>query len=81
MSGEIELSSPDAGRWLAEHFGQADHPLEQLLASAMFVVRSWPMRPRRGVHDDGSLSVSSLTSGNSPPGGIGASSVARAPPR
>jgi DNA-binding CsgD family transcriptional regulator len=24
--GEIELSSPDAGRWLAEHFGNADHP-------------------------------------------------------
>jgi DNA-binding CsgD family transcriptional regulator len=24
--GEIELSSADAGRWLAEHFGQADHP-------------------------------------------------------
>src|SRR3954447_446860 len=24
--GEIELSGPDAGRWLAEHFGQADHP-------------------------------------------------------
>jgi DNA-binding CsgD family transcriptional regulator len=24
--GEIELSSPDAGRWLAEHFGAADHP-------------------------------------------------------
>jgi DNA-binding CsgD family transcriptional regulator len=23
--GEIELSSPDAGRWLAEHFGPADH--------------------------------------------------------
>src|SRR5215217_439898 len=25
-NGEIELSSPDAGRWLAEHFGAADHP-------------------------------------------------------
>jgi DNA-binding CsgD family transcriptional regulator len=25
-SGEIELSSADAGRWLAEHFGKADHP-------------------------------------------------------
>jgi len=24
--GEIEFSSPDAGRWLAEHFGAADHP-------------------------------------------------------
>jgi DNA-binding CsgD family transcriptional regulator len=24
--GEIELSSPDAGRWLAEHFGKAEHP-------------------------------------------------------
>ena len=24
--GEIELSSPDAGRWLAEHFGAAEHP-------------------------------------------------------
>jgi DNA-binding CsgD family transcriptional regulator len=24
--GEIELSSPDAGRWLAEHHGAADHP-------------------------------------------------------
>jgi DNA-binding CsgD family transcriptional regulator len=24
--GEIELSSPDAARWLAEHFGAADHP-------------------------------------------------------
>jgi DNA-binding CsgD family transcriptional regulator len=24
--GEIELSSADAGRWLAEHFGHADHP-------------------------------------------------------
>src|SRR3954447_22609174 len=24
--GEIELSSPGAGRWLAEHFGAADHP-------------------------------------------------------
>ena len=24
--GEIELSSPDAGRWLAEHFGDAEHP-------------------------------------------------------
>jgi DNA-binding CsgD family transcriptional regulator len=24
--GEIELSSPDAGRWLAEHFGNAEHP-------------------------------------------------------
>jgi DNA-binding CsgD family transcriptional regulator len=24
--GEIELSSPDARRWLAEHFGKADHP-------------------------------------------------------
>jgi len=24
--GEIELSSPEAGRWLAEHFGKADHP-------------------------------------------------------
>jgi DNA-binding CsgD family transcriptional regulator len=24
--GEIELSSPDADRWLAEHFGTADHP-------------------------------------------------------
>ena len=24
--GEIELSSPDAGRWLAEHFGTAEHP-------------------------------------------------------
>jgi DNA-binding CsgD family transcriptional regulator len=24
--GEIELSSSDAGRWLAEHFGAADHP-------------------------------------------------------
>jgi DNA-binding CsgD family transcriptional regulator len=25
-NGEIELSSPEAGRWLAEHFGKADHP-------------------------------------------------------
>src|SRR5215213_1306927 len=25
-NGEIEFSSPDAGRWLAEHFGAADHP-------------------------------------------------------
>jgi DNA-binding CsgD family transcriptional regulator len=25
-NGEIELSSPDAGRWLAEHFGAAEHP-------------------------------------------------------
>ena len=25
-AGEIELSSPEAGRWLAEHFGEADHP-------------------------------------------------------
>lgn len=24
--GEIEVSSPDAGRWLAEHFGAAEHP-------------------------------------------------------
>jgi DNA-binding CsgD family transcriptional regulator len=24
--GAIELSSPDAGRWLAEHFGAAEHP-------------------------------------------------------
>jgi DNA-binding CsgD family transcriptional regulator len=24
--GEIELSSPDARRWLAEHFGAAEHP-------------------------------------------------------
>jgi DNA-binding CsgD family transcriptional regulator len=24
--GEIELASPDARRWLAEHFGAADHP-------------------------------------------------------
>jgi DNA-binding CsgD family transcriptional regulator len=24
--GEIALSSPDAGRWLAEHFGAAEHP-------------------------------------------------------
>jgi DNA-binding CsgD family transcriptional regulator len=24
--GEIELSSPDADRWLAEHFGAAEHP-------------------------------------------------------
>src|SRR4051794_32756081 len=24
--GEIALASPDAGRWLAEHFGRADHP-------------------------------------------------------
>jgi DNA-binding CsgD family transcriptional regulator len=24
--GEIELSSPDADRWLAEHFGSAEHP-------------------------------------------------------
>jgi DNA-binding CsgD family transcriptional regulator len=24
--GEIELASPDAGRWLAEHFGAGDHP-------------------------------------------------------
>jgi DNA-binding CsgD family transcriptional regulator len=24
--GEIELSSPEAGRWLAEHFGAAEHP-------------------------------------------------------
>jgi DNA-binding CsgD family transcriptional regulator len=24
--GEIELSSPDADRWFAEHFGTADHP-------------------------------------------------------
>ena len=24
--GEIELSSPDAGRWLAEHHGAAEHP-------------------------------------------------------
>ena len=24
--GEIELSSPDAGRWLAEHYGAAEHP-------------------------------------------------------
>ena len=24
--GEIALSRPDAGRWLAEHFGAADHP-------------------------------------------------------
>jgi DNA-binding CsgD family transcriptional regulator len=24
--GEIELASPDAGRWVAEHFGKADHP-------------------------------------------------------
>jgi DNA-binding CsgD family transcriptional regulator len=24
--GEIELSGPDADRWLAEHFGTADHP-------------------------------------------------------
>jgi DNA-binding CsgD family transcriptional regulator len=24
--GEIELSSPEAGRWLAEHFGKAEHP-------------------------------------------------------
>src|SRR5215208_7308438 len=24
--GEIELASPDAGRWLAEHFGAAEHP-------------------------------------------------------
>src|SRR5215217_4800233 len=25
-NGEIELSSPDAGRWLAEQFGASDHP-------------------------------------------------------
>src|SRR5947207_8829735 len=25
-AGEIELSSPEAGRWLAEHFGKTDHP-------------------------------------------------------
>jgi DNA-binding CsgD family transcriptional regulator len=25
-NGEIEFSSPDAGRWLDEHFGAADHP-------------------------------------------------------
>jgi DNA-binding CsgD family transcriptional regulator len=25
-AGEIELSSPDAARWLAEHFGAAEHP-------------------------------------------------------
>ena len=24
--GEIEFSTPNAGRWLAEHFGAADHP-------------------------------------------------------
>jgi DNA-binding CsgD family transcriptional regulator len=24
--GEIELSSPEAARWLAEHFGEAEHP-------------------------------------------------------
>ncbi len=24
--GEIELSSPNAGRWLAEHYGAGDHP-------------------------------------------------------
>src|SRR4029079_12075332 len=24
--GEIELSSPDAGRWLAEHHGAPEHP-------------------------------------------------------
>jgi DNA-binding CsgD family transcriptional regulator len=24
--GEVALSSPDAGRWLAEHFGAAEHP-------------------------------------------------------
>jgi DNA-binding CsgD family transcriptional regulator len=24
--GEVALSSPDAGRWLAEHFGTAEHP-------------------------------------------------------
>lgn len=24
--GEVELSSPEAGRWLAEHFGKAEHP-------------------------------------------------------
>ncbi len=24
--GEIELSSPDAARWLAEHFAAAEHP-------------------------------------------------------
>jgi DNA-binding CsgD family transcriptional regulator len=24
--GEVELSSPEAGRWLAEHFGTAEHP-------------------------------------------------------
>jgi DNA-binding CsgD family transcriptional regulator len=24
--GEVECSSPDAGRWLAEHFGAAEHP-------------------------------------------------------
>ena len=24
--GEVVLSSPDAGRWLAEHFGTAEHP-------------------------------------------------------
>jgi DNA-binding CsgD family transcriptional regulator len=26
LYGEIELSSPDADRWLAEHFGPAEHP-------------------------------------------------------
>jgi hypothetical protein len=56
-SGEIELSSVDAERWLAEHFGPADHP--GLAAGA---------RPSGSRYRHARRSSASATPGASPSG-------------
>jgi hypothetical protein len=47
--GEIEVSSPDADRWLAEHFGAAQHPgwLPEPVASWLALPPRPPLQSRR----------------------------------
>jgi DNA-binding CsgD family transcriptional regulator len=54
--GEIEHSSPDAERWLAEHFGPPEHPgwLPRPVASWLSLP---PRPPMVSVHEDRRLSV------------------------
>jgi DNA-binding CsgD family transcriptional regulator len=60
--GEIELSSPDADRWLAEHFGAAEHP--GWLPGAVAEWLALPPRPPLDSDRDGRRLTVSLLPGD-----------------
>ena len=60
--GEIELSSPQTGRWLAEHFGAADHP--GWLPRAVAEWLALPPRPPLVSERDGRRLTISLIPGD-----------------